>query len=176
MIVPLSHKSDMPCSLFEQALVHLRHIQTGQEQQPLVHLAEVSQQETPAHPATPVSRRAANATRGSNHTFGHLRDNCPLGVCPAVLTSDRASPYQLQATLLHENSQAGQAPITQDGAKPIKCMAGKRRRPASESSDSRGVIKIARSTCPGCPHGRRKFYCKDCSGASICQYSRQRSH
>ena len=29
--------------------------------------------------------------------------------------------------------------------------------------------------CSACPHGRRRFYCKECGGASICVHGRERS-
>ena len=54
--------------------------------------------------------------------------------------------------------------------------AKRKRAPPTKGPCEHGVKPRSQcKVCSGCPHGKRRRFCKECGGASICEHGRQRS-
>ena len=68
-----------------------------------------------------------------------------------------------------ENTDTSRDELTTKGTK--RKRAPKHHGPCEHGVKPRSKCKV----CSGCPHGRRRYQCKECGGKGICEHGRRRS-
>ena len=67
-----------------------------------------------------------------------------------------------------ENTDTSRDELTTKGTK--RKRAPKHHGPCEHGVKPRSKCKV----CSGCPHGRRRYQCKECGGKGICEHGRRR--